>query len=118
MNTTERAGQIVEALQQARAGWPIGATFTVNVRGGCAACDPGACSQCGHLFTGEIFTIEHLTRGKRVISDRTVHYLDNVRFVIASGLTNQHPGSDSPAKQSHAPAWETPALACGVTVQM
>ena len=75
MDAAERAGQIVEALQHARAGWLVGATFTVSVRGGCAACDPGACSQCGHLFTGEIFTIEHLTRGKRVISDRTVHYL-------------------------------------------
>jgi len=34
MDAAERAGQIVEALQQARAGWPIGATFTVSVRGG------------------------------------------------------------------------------------
>jgi len=75
MDTKERAVQIVEAIQHARGCWPIGANFTVSVRGGCAACDPGACSQCGHLFTGEIFAIEHLTRGKRVISDRTVHYL-------------------------------------------
>jgi len=82
MDAAERAGQIAEALQQARGsfGWPVGASvyrgsYAVTVRGGCAACDPGACRECGHLFTGEIFTIEHLTRGKRVISDRTVHYL-------------------------------------------
>lgn len=75
MDTTERAAQIVEAIQQAKGRWPIGATYTVSVRGGCAACDPGACSECGYLFTGELFTIEHMTRGKRVVSDRTVHYL-------------------------------------------
>ncbi len=75
MNTSERARQIATAIEQARHGWPIGAAFTVIVRGGCAACDPGACRECGHLFTGEIYTIEHLTRGKRVLCDRTVHYL-------------------------------------------
>lgn len=75
MDAVERARQVAEAIEQARAGWPIGASFAVSVRTGCAACDPGACSQCGYLFTGEIFTIEHLSRGKRVISDRTVHYL-------------------------------------------
>jgi hypothetical protein len=75
MDAEERAKQIAEAIQQARSGWPIGASFTVTLRGGCAACDPGACGECGHLFTGEVYTIEHLKRGQRVISDRTVHYL-------------------------------------------
>jgi hypothetical protein len=75
MDTADRARQIAEAIEQTRKGWPVGASFAVTLRGGCAACDPGACSECGHLFTGEIFTIEHLSRGKRVISDRTVHYL-------------------------------------------
>ncbi len=75
METAQRARQIAEAIEQARGGWPVGAHFAVTVRGGCAACDPGACDRCGHLFTGEVFTIEHLARGRRVISDRTVHYL-------------------------------------------
>lgn len=77
MEPAERAKQIAEAIQQARGVWPIGAPFSVSVRGGCAACDPGACNRCGQLFTGEIFTIEHLTRGRRVISDRTVHFLEH-----------------------------------------
>jgi hypothetical protein len=75
MNRIERAKQIAEAIVQGRGGWPVGARFSVWVRGGCAACDPGACDRCGHLFTGEVYTIEHLERGRRVISDRTVHYL-------------------------------------------
>ena len=85
MDAAERAGQIVEAIQQARGRWPIGATFTVSVRGGCAACDPGACGECGHLFTGEIFTIEHLTRGKRVITDRTRKEMQKILAEIQSG---------------------------------
>jgi len=86
MDTAERARLIAETIEQAKgAGWPIGARFHVTVRGGCAACDPGACTQCGHLFTGEIFTIAHLTHGRRVISDRTVHYL-------AHGITHYATG--------------------------
>jgi len=77
MEATERARQIADAIQGARGVWPIGASFAVTVRGGCTACDPGACSECGYLFTGEILTIDHLTRGRRVISDRMVHYLSH-----------------------------------------
>jgi hypothetical protein len=51
--------------------------YKVTKRGGCAACDPGTCPECGYLFTGEIFQIEHRSRGKRNVSDRAVHYLSH-----------------------------------------
>jgi hypothetical protein len=49
--------------------------FRVTRRGGCVACDPGACWVCGYLFTGERISISHVVKGERVISDRTLHLL-------------------------------------------
>lgn len=49
--------------------------FTITGQGGCVACDPGACPVCGFLFTGAIYTIRHRVLGKRVLSDKTIHYL-------------------------------------------
>lgn len=51
--------------------------YTVTRTGGCIACDPGACPLCGHLFTGEIIRIAHVTRGRRNLSDKAVHYLSH-----------------------------------------
>jgi len=59
----------------ATASWPIGERFTIRRRGGCAACDPGACTVCGYLFTGTVIEITHCSRGRRTLSDRAVHYL-------------------------------------------
>jgi hypothetical protein len=85
-DTDQRARLISEMIEQARGrGWPIGARFRVTVRGGCVACDPGVCTECGHLLTGETYTIAHLTHGQRVISDRAVHYLGHGITQYATG---------------------------------
>jgi hypothetical protein len=67
----------VQPAGAATAAWPIGVRFIVTRRGGCAACDPGACSVCGYLFTGENIEINHCTHGRRTLSDRAVHYLSH-----------------------------------------
>jgi hypothetical protein len=51
--------------------------FTVTRESGCLSCDPGACWVCGYLFTGERITIRHVSKGERVISDRTLHLLSH-----------------------------------------
>ena len=57
------------------AGASLAQRFTVSRQGGCLACDPGACSECGYLFSGERIIINHAVQGERVISDRTLHLL-------------------------------------------
>jgi hypothetical protein len=74
MDEATRAKQIAQAIQEG-IDKPIQGNYSVLKRGGCASCDPGACPECGYLFTGEIFTISHQTKGKRTLSDKTVHYL-------------------------------------------
>jgi hypothetical protein len=77
MDETTRARQIAGAIQVAlEAPCPTG-DFTVTKRVGCASCDPGACPVCGYLFTGETFTIMHMLKGKRTLSDKAVHYLSH-----------------------------------------
>lgn len=66
-----RAGQV-----QVREPLPL-ADYVVSRQSGCLACDPGACPECGYLFTGEVIVIDHKTRGKRTLSDRAVHYLSH-----------------------------------------
>jgi hypothetical protein len=67
----------IEPAGAATTSWPVGVRFIVTRRGGCAACDPGACSVCGYLFTGQNIEITHCTRGRRTLSDRAVHYLSH-----------------------------------------
>ena len=74
MDAAERARQIVQTIEVALVK-PRQAHFTVTKRGGCAACDPGACAVCGYLFTGDVFQIDHPVEGKRVLSDKAIHYL-------------------------------------------
>jgi hypothetical protein len=74
MDTAERARQIAETVEAALVE-PNLAQFTVRRRGGCSACDPGKCVECGYLFTGELFEIDHPVLGKRVLSDKAIHYL-------------------------------------------
>jgi hypothetical protein len=76
MDEAARARQIATAIQDALETPPMG-DFTVTKRVGCAMCDPGACPECGYLFTGEIFTILHAAKGKRTLSDKAVHYLSH-----------------------------------------
>jgi hypothetical protein len=76
MDEAERARQIARAIQGALETPPRG-KFTVTKRVGCAMCDPGACQECGYLFTGETFTIVHALKGKRTLSDKAVHYLSH-----------------------------------------
>jgi hypothetical protein len=76
MDQAVRAKQIAGAIQDALETPPKG-DFTVTKRVGCAMCDPGACLECGYLFTGETFTIEHVLKGKRTLSDKAVHYLSH-----------------------------------------
>ncbi|MGE5602199.1 MAG: hypothetical protein ACM30E_04070 [Nitrososphaerales archaeon] len=71
----ELAQQVATVIEQARKTSRAGLRVMVTVRGGCRACDPGSCPECGHLFTGETITIDHALLGKRAISDRTVHFL-------------------------------------------
>jgi hypothetical protein len=51
------------------------ARFTVEKQQGCLACDPGACWECGYLFSGERIIIRHVEKGERVLSDRALHLL-------------------------------------------
>ncbi len=74
MGKSECAKEIADAIQAALCK-PGCAGFTVSKRGGCAACDPGSCFVCGYLFTGEVFQIDHPTLGRRVLSDKAIHYL-------------------------------------------
>lgn len=53
------------------------ARFTVTKESGCLSCDPGACWECGYLFSGERITIRHISKGERVMSDRTLHLLSH-----------------------------------------
>ena len=76
MDTAERARQIAEIIQEAL-GKPATASFVVTSRGGCTSCDPGACPECGYLFTGDIITIVHNLKGKRAVSDKALHYLSH-----------------------------------------
>src|SRR5512143_639498 len=76
MDEAVRARQIAGAIQAALETPPTG-NFTVIKRVGCASCDPGACPECGFLFTGETFTIVHTLKGKRTLSDKAVHYLSH-----------------------------------------
>ena len=76
MNQAERARQIAQVIEEALEESPQG-NFTVTSRGGCAACDPGSCPECGFLFTGDVITIDHKTKGKRTLSDRAIHYLSH-----------------------------------------
>lgn len=76
MNQAERARQIAQIIYEAL-GKPSHEDFTVTSRGGCAACDPGACPECGYLFTGDVITIDHKTKGKRTLSDKAIHYLSH-----------------------------------------
>jgi len=84
MDAEKRAREISSVIEMASQG-AENDHFAVTTRGGCGACDPGACRECGYLFSGEIFVIEHDTRGKRVLSDKTVHYL-------AHGITRYETG--------------------------
>jgi hypothetical protein len=76
MGEAERAKQIAQAILEA-VQKPAPGNFSVVKREGCAACDPGACPECGFLFTGEIITISHQTKGKRTLSDKAIHYLSH-----------------------------------------
>ncbi len=76
MDEAGRAKQIAQAIQEAIE-TPSTGNFTVTSRGGCAACDPGACPECGYLFTGDVITIDHKTKGKRTLSDKAIHYLSH-----------------------------------------
>jgi hypothetical protein len=76
MASPERAKQIAQVIQAA-IGKRGKANFTVIHQGGCAACDPGSCPECGYLFTGEVITIDHRIRGKRTLSDKAIHYLSH-----------------------------------------
>jgi hypothetical protein len=76
MDEAARARQIAATIQAALETPPRG-DFTVTKRVGCASCDPGACTECGFLFTGETFTIVHARKGKRTLSDKAVHYLSH-----------------------------------------
>ena len=76
MNQAERARQIAQVIEEALEESPQG-NFTVTNQGGCAACDPGSCPECGFLFTGDVITIDHKTKGKRTLSDRAIHYLSH-----------------------------------------
>ena len=76
MDEAARARQIAATIQDALEKPPREA-FSVVKRVGCASCDPGACSECGYLFTGETFTIVHALKGKRTLSDKAVHYLSH-----------------------------------------
>lgn len=70
------AGAVAEGEAPRTAAAPA-RRYTVTRTGGCIACDPGACTLCGYLFTGEIITIQRAEKGKRVLSDRAVHYLSH-----------------------------------------
>ena len=72
----ERARRIAQVIQETM-GKPSTGNFTVTSRGGCVSCDPGVCPECGYLFTGDIITIEHETKGKRTLSDKAIHYLSH-----------------------------------------
>jgi hypothetical protein len=79
---THIVGQAEQAIRIARIireslGKPPTGNFTVTSRGGCVSCDPGSCPECGYLFTGDIITIEHKTKGKRTLSDKAIHYLSH-----------------------------------------
>lgn len=76
MGEAERAKQIAQAIQEAIQK-PAPGNFSVVKREGCAACDPGVCPECEFLFTGEIITISHQTKGKRTLSDKAIHYLSH-----------------------------------------
>jgi hypothetical protein len=76
MDEATRAKQIAQAIQEAM-DKPIQGNYSVLRHGGCASCDPGSCPECGFLFTGEVITIDHKIRGKRTLSDRTIHYLSH-----------------------------------------
>jgi hypothetical protein len=82
MDEKGRAEQIARIIQEALRETGVGekspqGNFTVTRRGGCIACDPGSCPECGHLFTGEAVEINHKIRGKIILSDRAVHYLSH-----------------------------------------
>ena len=65
--------------------------FAVRREAGCLSCDPGACWECGHLFSGERIVIHHATLGERVISDRALHLLSHgiVRYKTKYVVRNE-----------------------------
>jgi hypothetical protein len=65
----DRARRLASAIEAAAE------SGAIQVRGGCASCDPGACPECGCLFTGAIYQISHPLLGRRNLTDRAVHYL-------------------------------------------
>ena len=87
MSQEERARQVARAIEHAlrepaaselaSISGESSQAFTIARRGGCTSCNPGTCPQCGHLFTGEVIEIVHASRGKRVLSDKAVHYLSH-----------------------------------------
>ena len=97
MDERERARQIARVIQDALQSTPESvaitaptparpvpeqdaspsARFTITKENGCLSCDPGACWECGYLFSGERITIRHISKGERVISDRTLHLLSH-----------------------------------------
>ena len=66
-----------DAAQTAGAQEAAQPRFAVSKEKGCTSCDPGSCPHCGYLFTGERIIIRHVTKGERIISDRTLHYLSH-----------------------------------------
>lgn len=93
MDEQERARRIYKVIQEeldrsadaqtpARGRSPQAApaaerSYIVVKEGGCLACDPGDCWECGYLFTGERVVIRHAVKGERVLSDRALHLLSH-----------------------------------------
>jgi hypothetical protein len=91
MSQDTRARRIAQAIEQlllAPAGDDaVAGGFKVSRRCGCVACNPGVCSYCGHVFTGEVIEISHASKGKRVLSDKAVHYLAHGVTTYETGWT-------------------------------
>lgn len=86
MSTVEdRAQRLSAAILDGLAVPPPDVAYKVTKRGACSGCPPGACDICGVSLPGDVYIINHPSRGKRHLSDKAVHYLGHGRTHYATG---------------------------------
>ncbi len=81
----DRALRIAQTIETALAQPAHDCNYTVTKRMACSACPPSSCSVCGFVLSGDVIIINHQVKGKRHLSDKTVHYLGH-------GLTRYQTG--------------------------
>lgn len=85
LSAKDRAWRIAQTIEAALSEPGPQSSYTVTKRAACSACPPSSCSVCGFVLPGDVIIINHQVKGKRHLSDKTVHYLGH-------GLTRYQTG--------------------------